>query len=223
MKTNRQTSDRNPRHERQYALRRDLGYWELTFEGRPAIFKHEVGALYIACLLRDPPSEPMHAVALALKARTVSAEVIQERNLGLDDAETVRALRRRERELEVVLDDEQEIEPVKAEALRELEAIAEFERKNPWRGRDCACRCVRAVRMAIKRLHAHLAGAVDAEGHPHVVLRAFARHLHQHLLIPSGSGGGPGNLRSAATVAGCFTYDPPPGVTWAGRDGLLLR
>ena len=49
-----------------YALRRGLGFWELTFEGRQAIFKHEQGALYVACLLLDPPPEPMHAVALAL-------------------------------------------------------------------------------------------------------------------------------------------------------------
>ena len=201
----------------------------MTFEGRQAVFKHEVGALYVACLLRDPPPEPIHAVALALKARAIpgqvpgATEVIQQRNLGLDDAETVRALRRRQHDLEAVLDEEQEIEPVKAEALRELEAIADFQRKNPWRCRDCAQRCVRAVRMAIKRLHAHLAQAVDAEGNPHLVLRAFARHLHQHLLIPSGRGGRPGSVRSLAAVAGCFTYEPPPGVIWAAGDSLLLR
>ena len=55
MKLNRQTTDHNPRDERQYALRRGLGFWELTFEGRQAIFKHELGALYVACLLLDPP------------------------------------------------------------------------------------------------------------------------------------------------------------------------
>jgi hypothetical protein len=54
-----------------YALRRGLGFWALTFEGRQAIFKHELGALYVACLLLDSPPEPLHAVALALalKAR----------------------------------------------------------------------------------------------------------------------------------------------------------
>ena len=87
------------RHE--YALRRGLGFWELTFEGRQAIFKHEQGALYVACLLLDPPPEPMHAVALALKAREMGgqapgpAEVIQQRSLGLEDAAAVRALWRR--------------------------------------------------------------------------------------------------------------------------------
>jgi hypothetical protein len=92
------TSNRRPRIdyrqrvEHQYALCRGLGYWELIFEGRQAIFKHEQGALYVACLLLDPPSEPMHAVALALKASEMgglglrAAEVIQQRSMGLEDA-----------------------------------------------------------------------------------------------------------------------------------------
>jgi hypothetical protein len=229
MKTINETTVRTPRNERQYALGRGLGFWEITFEGRRAIFKHEQGALYVAWLLLHPPREPIHAVALALDARNISghtpgaAEVIQQRSLGLDDAETVRALRRQQRDLEAVLDDAQAIEPVKAEALRELEEITEFLRKNPWRSRDCAQKCVRAVSMAIKRLHGHLARAVDAGGNPHPVLRAFARHLNEHLLIPSGRGGGQGGVRVAAALAGCFTYEPPPGVAWTAGEGLLPK
>jgi hypothetical protein len=149
-------------------LRRGLGFWELIFESRWAVFKHDQGALYVACLLLDPPPEPIHAVALALKARKMNgqsaeeAELIQERNLGLDDAEAVRNLRRKQRELEAVLDDELAIEPVKAEARREREEILEFLRKNSWRTRDNAGRCVRAVAVAIKRFHARLAKGVDA-------------------------------------------------------------
>jgi hypothetical protein len=97
----------------------------LPFEGEPAVFKHDQGALYVACLLLGPPREPIHAVALALKARKINgqapgeAELIQERNLGLDDAEAVRNLRRKQRALEAVLDDGLAIEAVKAEARRE--------------------------------------------------------------------------------------------------------
>ena len=93
------------RDEHRYALRRGLGFWELIFESRRAVFKHEQGTLYVACLLLDPPSEPIHAMALALKARKINgqapgeAELIQERNLGLDDAEAVRNLRRKQRAL----------------------------------------------------------------------------------------------------------------------------
>ncbi len=224
MRTIQQTADRNRSVGRQYALCRGVGFWELTFEGRPAFFKHELGALYVACLLLEPPREPIHAVALALKARNLAAgpgELVQQRSLGLEDAARIRALWRRQRVLERVLEDDEQIEPVKAEALRELEEVTEFLRLSPWRSRDGAERCVRAVSAAIKRLHVRLAGAVDAAGLPHAVLQAFARHLHEYLLIPSGRGGGYARGWAAAMYPGCFTYEPPPGVAWNGKDGLL--
>jgi len=99
----------------------------------------------------------------------------------------------------------------------------DFLRKNLWRTRDCAQKCVRAVDMAIKRLHAHLARAVDGQGNPHPMLRGFARHLNEHLLIPSGRGGARGGVRAAAALAGCFTYEPPPDVAWSAGAGLLLK
>ena len=108
--------------------------------------------------------------------------------MRLEDAAAVRALWRRQRELERVLADRLEIEPVKAEALRELEEVTEYLRTSPWRSRGGAERCARAVAVAIKRLLARLAAAVDAEGRPDAVLHAFARHLHEHLLVPSGRG-----------------------------------
>ena len=98
-------------------------------------------------------------------------------------------------QLEAVLEDDLEIEPVKAEARRQVEDISEFLRKNPWRSQDCAQKCVRAVAMAIRRLHTHLGRAVDAQGKPHPVLQGFAQHLRQQVLIPSGRGGGPGGAR----------------------------
>ena len=162
----------------------------------------------------------MHAVALALKAREMGgqepgpAEVVQQRSMGLEDAGAVRALWRRQRALEAVLEDDRESEPVKAEALRELEEVTEFLRKSAWRSRGGAERCVRAVAMAIRRLHVHLAGAVDARAGPHPVLQAFARHLREHLLTPSGRGGDHRKARALSPFAGCYTYEPPPGVVW---------
>jgi hypothetical protein len=164
MNARQRTTDQRQQDERQYALRRDLGFWELIFEGRRAVFKHELGAMYVACLLLEPPREPIHAVALALKARDLNGqsagpgEVVQQRSMGLEDAETVRALWRRQCTLERVLEDDEAIEPVKAEALRELEEVTEFLRKSPWRSRGGAERCVRAVTAAIKRLHVRLPG-----------------------------------------------------------------
>ena len=229
MTTKLQTNDHNYRNEREYALCRDLGFWRLTFQGRQAIFKHELGALYVGCLLLDPPRDPIHAVALALKAREMSGqgagpcELVQQRSMGLYDAAAVRALWRRQRTLERVLEDDDQIEPVKAEALRELEEVTEFLRKSPWRSRGGAERCVEAVGKAIRRLFRHLCGAMVGAGMPHPVLQAFGRHLHEYLLIPSGRGGGRGGARLASAPGGCFTYEPPPGVAWAaGTTGARL-
>ena len=220
MKTNQANADRSHPNECRHALRRGAHYWALVFEGRETVFKHELGALYVAYLLLEPPREPLHGVALALKAREKldqpagPAEVLQERVMGLEDAAAVRALWRRQRELERILHDRLEIEPVKAEALRELEEVTEHLRQSPWLSRHGAERCARAVAVAIKRLHAHLAAAVDAEGRPDAVLRAFALHLQEHLLAPSGRGGAHARKQALSEFAGCFIYQPPPGVVW---------
>ena len=52
-----------------YALRKGLGTWEVTFEGRRDSFSDEQGAEYVVWLLLHPPPQPIHAVALALEAR----------------------------------------------------------------------------------------------------------------------------------------------------------
>lgn len=129
---------------RRYALRRGLGTWEVTYEGRRDSFSDEQGAEYVVWLLLHPPPQPIHAVALALEARHTpghtpgAADVIAQRNLGLDDAEAVRNLRRQARKLAAVLEDKLASERVKAEARREREDILEFLRKNPWRSQDGA-------------------------------------------------------------------------------------
>jgi hypothetical protein len=220
MKTNQASTYRSRPDGCQYALRREASSWEVTFEGRQATFKHELGALYVAYLLLEPPHEPIHGVALALNAREKlgqpagPVEVLQERVMGLEDAAAVRALWRRQRELERVLADRLEIEPVKAEAQRELEEITEHLRKGPWLSRRGAERCARAVAVAIKRLHTHLAAVVDAEGRPDEVLRAFALHLQKHLLVPSGRGGAYARGQTVSGFAGCFIYQPPRGNIW---------
>jgi hypothetical protein len=211
MKTLRQTTRSSQPAQPRYALRRGLGFWELWFEGLPAIFKHELGAIYVVCLLQEPPEAPLHGVELMVKARRKAGEavdegeLIQQRNLGRDDAEAVRNLRQRARELE---------QKPGSEARRELEEIRGFLRQNSWRSQDSAQKCVRAVARAIQRLQSHLAQAVDASGKPHPVLQGFARHLGRYLLLPSGRGGRRGGRRSSSAPGGCFTYEPPAGVVW---------
>jgi len=220
MNTSTPNTNHSHPNECRYALRWGVDYWALVFEGRESVFKHELGALYVAYLLMHPPREPLHGVALALHARerlgqpASPAEVRQQRCMGLEDAAAVRALWRHQRELERILHDRLEIEPVKAEAQRELEEVTEHLRKSPWLSRHGAERCARAVAAAIKRLHAHLATAVDAEGRPDAVLRAFALHLQEHLLAPSGRGGAHTRKQALSGFAGCFIYQPPPGVAW---------
>src|ERR1035437_3399161 len=219
------TTDHRQQDERRYALCRGVDYWALAFEGRETVFKHELGALYVAYLLRNPPREPLHGVALALKAKmklgqpASPTEVLQERVMGLEEAAAVRALWRRQRELERILHDRLEIEPVKAGAQREPEEIRENLRQSPWLSRHGAERCARAVAVAIRRLHVHLAAAVDAEGRPDVVLRAFALHLQEYLLAPSGRGGAHTRKQALSGFAGCFTYQPPRGVVWEVQSG----
>jgi hypothetical protein len=220
-----------------YSLHKGLGLWKLRFAGEEAELKHEQGMYYVAYLLTHPTSEPVHALDLAAKCSghnetsPGSAPItlpgaaqplergtrLQERNLNLDEAQAGRTLLRKQGELEALLDDDSQSEPVKAEALRELEAIAEFQRKHAGRAADSAERTVRAVRMAIRRLHHNLAHALDASGHPHRVLRAFALHLHKHILIPSGRYSGLRAMRARAERAGSFIYEPPPEVIWESQ------
>jgi len=70
------------------------------------------------------------------------------------------------------------------------------------------------VSRAIRCLHARLASALDSEGKPDPGLQAFARHLNEHLLIPSDGGGIQGRFRVGAALPGWFTYQPPKGVVW---------
>jgi len=48
MRTIEETAERNLRNVHPYALCRGVEYWALAFEGRQSIFKHELGALYVA-------------------------------------------------------------------------------------------------------------------------------------------------------------------------------
>ena len=221
------TNDRSHLDGCNYALGTDQGEWCLTFHGQPAVFKHELGALYVVYLLLNRSREPLHAVALALRARewdgqATSEDAVEERSMGFKEAGDVRELWRRQRELEHILADGREIEPVKAEALRELEYVCDHLRSNRWLSAQGAERCVRAVGAAIRRFHTHLLDSVDAEGRPDPVLREFAGHLQSHLLSPSGRGCR-GEWRWLAMVpAGCFIYVPPARVVWRSLESKVL-
>jgi hypothetical protein len=218
-------------------LRRDLGFWQLTFEGQFAVIKHERGILFVAYLLLNPPPHPIHAIDLIAKIPELYRQQLglteivdpatglpvqleadarlQERSLALDDAELARALLKEEKKLYALLDDPEEIEPVKAEALRRLEELAEFQKHHARRSVDTAQRLARTTRQAISRLHVQLAAATDMHGNPHPVLHPFAEHINKYILIPSARYAAPGPRTARSGLAGCFSYEPPPGAVWA--------
>jgi len=221
-------SARSPPPKSRYSLQKGLGVWRLTFNGQDTEIKHERGMFYVAYLLLNPPENPIHAFDLIAKipemyrkqlglaplidaatgkTTTIQSNArIQERSLALDDAQTMRTLLRKERQLEAILDSDDASEPEKAEALRELEAITKFQQENNSRTRDSAQNASDTVRIAIWRLQRHLLRATDIRGQPHAVLCPFALHLANFILFPS-----------ARHASGCFTYEPPPGIFWASH------
>jgi hypothetical protein len=220
-----------------YSLRSDLGFWQLTFEGQFAIIKHERGLLFVAYLLLNPPEHPTHATdliaripelcrqqhgltqivdpATGLPIQLDSGAHLQQASLGHDDAELTRALLKEEKKLYALIDDPEEIEPVKAEALRRLEELAAFQKQHSRRSVNTAQQLVRTIRQAISRLYLHLAAATDRQGNPHPVLRPFAEHINNYLIKPSARFASSGSPHARTGLAGCFTYEPPQGVIWS--------
>jgi len=194
------------------------------------MLKHERGLAYVAYLIANGVKEPIHGLALALRIRELESgqgnsgdEVVHERNLALDDAEGARALFMKQQELERIVHDEEESEPVKQEALRDLEAIYSFQRKNVSRTRSVAQKASDSVGKAIKRFYGRLARAVNSDGSPNVVLRAFALHIKERILIPSGRGLCHGGCRPAEGCGGFFRYDSAEGVVWSPHSAARVQ
>ena len=55
----------------------------------------------------------------------------------------------------------------------------------------------------------------DLKGRPHPVLRPFALHIQNFILIPSARYAGYGGPSAKGRLAGCFTYEPPDGIAWS--------
>ena len=199
--------------DRRYVLRRGLRGWRLVFDGRETVLPDEKGVAYAAVLLFDPPAEPMHGTELAQRAFR-DAVVDGQRNLAMDDQDTVRSMAQARRKCHAVIDDTGASEAERDEAQAELEEINGWARKHMRGTEGNEQRQVRAIRQAIRRLLAGLQRARDAHGEPDQVLRAFGEHLDRYLWRPSGRGGRGRGSRVRAGLAGRFTYEPPDGVRW---------
>lgn len=219
-----------------FCLRPNGNTWELIFEGERAILKHEQGLYYVAYLLKNPPEDPLHGMALALKAKREIFEpgtcatlmlhpetgktlpiprdaMLEQFSLDLEEAEAAASLRKKQLQLEAIIDNDDTIEPVKAEVYRELEAIYRYQNQTMGRTRDLAQRTAAAVSKAIKRLYQNLSVAINSAGKPHFTVRRFAEHLKYHLLIPSGRFS-KGGRRGVGHIGGCFVYEAPFHVVW---------
>src|SRR2546423_10447365 len=175
---NRKSKIANPK----YSIRKHIAFWSLTFNGQEACFDHEQGAYYVAYLLLNPPDEPIHGMALEIKSMAYfrlflncpgETEIVnpstgetmilacdaifEQRNFALDDADYIRPLRRKQLELEAILDNEHASEAVKAEVQRELNELYVWQKMNHEETMDTAQKAVRAVRWAITHFHRHLA------------------------------------------------------------------
>jgi len=139
-------------------LRKHIAFWAIDFEGQTAVFDHEQGAYYVAYLLLNPPDEPIHGVALELKALTFFRQFsdkrcetlitdpltgeakalacdapIVELNFCVEEADGLAPLRRKIEELEAILENDDASEPVKTEVRRELEEIYTYQNATPSR------------------------------------------------------------------------------------------
>src|SRR5213594_2864070 len=112
-----------------YALRNRDGFWELTFDGRTAVLKQNQALFYVAWLLAHAPAQPLAAPVLAARVYEAFGTHEDFREDGVSGAwqpaalEGAKVLRVRQQALEAIVDSEDELEPVKAEALRELEEV----------------------------------------------------------------------------------------------------
>jgi Transposase zinc-ribbon domain len=228
-----------------YTLRQGEESWLLVFAGQRATFRRELGATYVAFLLTHCALLPLHALRLAAlcsryqpkldcattlldpatsKSILVDRDVtLQQRSLSLDDDETLQALRLKRDRLNSAANDQLSSPMERATAQQEILDIEQFLHRQPGRTSDAAQRAVRAVRMAIMRFYRHLLAPDPATGKPDPVLVLFAEHLRQFLLIPSSRYSAPRARSAHKGLAGCFTFEPPPGITWTCSQALAPR
>jgi hypothetical protein len=210
---NFQPATSQPQPGTRFSLQNRFGFWELTFDGQFAVVPQDQGLFYVAWLLSHPCAAPIHGYELASEVYDLFGEH-QDFRPGLsrpgqhrEEAQIARSLIRRQKVLEAILDSEDELDPVKAEALRELVLLQETQKACFAQFADTLETTARIVVNGLLDLHARLTAAVNTLGNPHPVGRAFAHHLLVHLLIPS-------NRASAQDHTTRFVYQPPGDVTW---------
>lgn len=216
-----------------FALARGIRGWSVTFEGVTFPVYDQKGMDYVAHLLRDQPSESIHSFALAAAVeyaqRTDAAPpvdphtgrgealsrdaTIQQLNLSRDDMARLAKLRRRFAELTKTLQDDAVTGMERAEVEEELEAVVAEVKTITGSTRDDAGRKADAIRKTMDRLCLSLR-ALPVKEKTARAARDFAAFIENQILNPSARYGRTLRARSAQHAAGCFIYEPPPGVHW---------
>jgi hypothetical protein len=217
-----------------YALKPGLGAWHLTFAGYATVVKEQAALHYLSYLFTHSDELPIHGLDLLLRTQpycksdqaaecvvtengahrlSMDARLVQSSFFG-ENCERVGRMYRKKRELEAVLEDEDETEPARAEALRELEGVEVYLKAQTGTGQSAAEKAVRAVRRSLNRFYDLSINSVKPDRQPNAVLRAFAEHVEMFVLIPSARYSSFRARHARHGKAGCFTYEPPAGVKW---------
>ena len=196
------------REKPRYLLRKGNLGWQLVFDGKETVLGDEKAVAYVGVLMLDPPVEPIHGTELAHRAFG-DAVVEEQRNLGMDDAETAREMAETRRRCQAVIDNEGASEVEREEARAELEEIEDWARKHMRGTEGNEQRQVRAIRQSIRRFVERLRTARNVHGEADEVLRAFGEHLDRYLAAVrrrderenfacAGGAGGTVHLRAAS-------------------------
>ena len=201
-----------------FSLRNTLGFWELIFDGRFAVVPQDQALFYVAWLLVRRSAAPVHACELASKVydrfgdhpdfRDATPWICRHR----DEIQIAKGLLKKQKALEAILDSEDELDPVKTEALHEWVALQDRQEACFEEIADTGEATARIVSAGLLDLYAWLSAAVDARGRPHPVARAFAHHLLVCILMPS-------HRASGQDRTARFIYERPVGVAWECQVG----
>jgi hypothetical protein len=191
-----------------FRLKNENGFWELTFDGAQAVLPQNQALFYLAWLLQHPAEAPLstHQLALQVHERFAShPDFVQQMpwiHLPEDRVMAEKLSLLRQEQLEAILHDDLQFEPVKHEAMRELEQIHAHQGEAFLEFSQEIHRTTDFVDKMLLRLHGALTMANDPLGNPHPVQRAFAMHLLFYLFVPT-------------ILAGGYVYLPPTGVAWS--------
>lgn len=212
-----------------FRLRHGLGGWTLVFKGEQDFLPDDRGVALIDFLLKNPPDEPIHAVALeALLDGTPLADGIggEGNESGAIDPGKIGVLveasgkkltggvgvllKRKLTELRSAVADVSLPQSERDDAEAELSQILKANNRG-GKMHGQAGRVADRVRKAMKKIITNCCKAELRRGVANTVLQEFGKHLHEFLWLPSMGGKA---RAGAAGKAGSFTYERPPGVIW---------